>query len=78
MKTSSFLSLNLSDVGKGLLMAFLAAFLMTLYGVLSSGGFPTNEQWIDALRTAITAAMAYLLKNVFTNSEDQFLKKEQK
>ena len=78
MKKSSFLTLGLSDVGKGLIMAFLAAFLMTLYGVLSSGGFPTHAQWIDALRTAITAAMAYLLKNVFTNSDDQFLKKEDK
>lgn len=76
MKQSSFLSLNWSDIGKGVLMAFLAALLTALYGVLSNGGFPTHAQWVDALQAAITATVAYLLKNLFTNSEDQFAKKE--
>jgi hypothetical protein len=78
MKSSSFLSLNVNDLIKGIIMAFLAAFLITIYGVLNGGGFPSHSEWVDALHAAITATLAYLLKNVFTNSQDQFLKTEQK
>lgn len=69
-------SLKWKDAVKGVIMSFLAAFLMSIYGVINSGGWPTNGQWQEALKIGATAFVAYILKNFFTNSQDQFMKKE--
>jgi hypothetical protein len=75
MKQSKFLGLNVSDAVKGVITAFLSAALLTLYNIIVSG-WPTSAELLDAARVGIAAAAGYILKNLLTNSDDQFLKKE--
>jgi len=70
---SSFFSLNKRDAINGLIVAFLSAALAGTIAALEAGVLPS----IDALKSdallGLKAAGAYLLKNLFTNSQDQFL-----
>jgi hypothetical protein len=76
MKTAGLFKLNLKDLGKGLLMAFLSALVTSITQAISNGGLPTLEQLKAAALIGASAAVAYLLKNLLTNNEDQFLKKD--
>jgi VIT1/CCC1 family predicted Fe2+/Mn2+ transporter len=73
---SSFFSLNKRDAINGLIVAFLSAALAGTIAALEAGVLPS----IDALKAdglfGLKAAGAYLLKNLFTNSQDQFLNAE--
>lgn len=60
-------SLNPLDLGKGLLIAFLTAFLTTITQWLNLGTFPTGEQFKIAAIAGAAAAIAYLVKNFFTD-----------
>jgi len=60
-------SLNLLDLGKGVLVAFLTAFLTTVTQWLNLGTFPTGEQFKMSAIAGIAAAVAYLVKNFFTD-----------
>jgi hypothetical protein len=70
---SSFFSLNKRDAINGLIVAFLSAALAGTIAALDAGVLPS----LDALKSdalfGLKAAGAYLLKNLFTNSSDQFL-----
>lgn len=77
MAQSKFLGLNVSDAVKGIIMAFLAAVLTAVYAAISDGDWPSKAELLDSLRVGLTASLAYILKNLFTNSEGQ-LKREQK
>ena len=76
MKKSKLFKLDFNDLLKGVLVAFITALLTSLLQVLQSGGLPN----MDALKvmgiTSITAAVAYLVKNLLTNSKDDFGVKE--
>ena len=74
---SGFLRLDIADFGKGILMAFLGAFLNALYQYFPSGPIE-NVNWKVCLATGISAAVAYLLKNFFTNSQNKLLRLEPK
>lgn len=76
MAQSKFLGLNISDAVKGIIMAFLAAVLTAVYAAISDGDWPSKAELLDSLRVGLTAALAYVLKNLFTNSEGEVLKKE--
>jgi uncharacterized membrane protein (GlpM family) len=73
---SSFFSLNKRDAINGLIVAFLTAALAGTIAALEAGVLPS----VDALKSdalfGLKAAGAYLLKNLFTNSQDQFLVSE--
>jgi hypothetical protein len=76
MKKSSFLSLNWDDFGKGLLVAFITALITGLYNLLQSGA---SFDWITlkpVLIASVGAGVAYILKNLFSNSEGTFMTKE--
>lgn len=74
---SSFLSINLKDLGKGILVAIITAFVTALYQQIQAGNvLPTVEQLKADGIIALAAALSYLLKNMLTNSQDQFLSKE--
>ena len=73
---SEFLKLNGKDLGKGLLIAFLAVAMSMLSAVLDAGELPTMAEWLNILKVAGTSAVSYLLKNLFTNSKDVILKAE--
>ena len=77
MKNSKFFNLNWADLGKGLLIAFLTALLGGLLELLQAGTLPTT--WVafqPIFELSLAAAVSYLLKNLFTNSEGQIAKGE--
>jgi len=77
MKNSKFFNVNWADLGKGLLIAFLTALLGGLLELLQTGALPTT--WLafqPILELSLAAAVSYLLKNLFTNSTGEILKRE--
>jgi hypothetical protein len=74
---SDFLKVNFRDLVKSILMAFLGSAVTALYTIVNDGGtLPTPEQWKTIVIMGVTSALAYLVKNFFTNSEDKFMKKD--
>jgi len=77
MKSKLF-SLNAKDWIKGFAVAVMTAVLTGALQLFQAGPIEwTFIFWQPAIYGGITAGIAYLLKNVFTNSDDQLLKKEQ-
>lgn len=71
---SNFMSLNGRDLIKGAVIAVLVAILGSLESILSAGALPTVEQWASIAKMAGAAVISYLVKNLFTNSQDELLK----
>lgn len=76
MAASKFLGLTVSDAVKGVITAFLSAALLTLYNIIVTG-WPTTAELLDAARVGLASAAGYILKNLLSNSDGEFLKKEQ-
>lgn len=72
---STFGKLYLNDFFKGAITAVLVAVLTVLLSVIQDSGF-AGIDWNLVLQTGSTAFIAYLLKNLGTNSRDEFGKKE--
>jgi len=77
---SSFFNLNLIDLAKGFVMAILGTVISGLYTIINSGGkIPqTWPEWQTLLMVGLSAGLAYLVKNLFTNSKNELLAKEPK
>lgn len=73
MKSSLF-TLNKSDFVKGLVIAVLTGIITAAYTSVQDGSFKFD--WKAISITAISAAFAYITKNLLTNSNDEFLKKD--
>lgn len=77
MKRSKFLNLNWRDFFKGLIVAVLTAILVFLQTVVID---PTMMDWKQVLTkcgwTALAALIAYILKNLATNSQGELLTPE--
>lgn len=73
---SNFLSLNTKDFLRGFAMAIGGAVVQMIYDTIQKGSFVFD--FTNIWHTALAAASAYLLKNLFTNSSDQTFTKEQK
>ena len=71
---SVFMNLNLADFGKGLLLAVLTSVLTIVYKTVQSGSLLID--WTMVGTSALTTGLAYILKNLFTNSDGQTFKKE--
>jgi GTPase Era involved in 16S rRNA processing len=71
---STFLSLNTTDFLKGLVIAVLTSVLTIVYTSLQTGSLVFD--WKTIATTALTSAIAYISKNLLTNSKEQFLIKE--
>jgi hypothetical protein len=71
---SSFLTLNTRDFVKGLFIAVITAVITVVYTTVQTGTL--SFDWKAISTTALTAALAYIMKNLFTNSNDQLLKKD--
>lgn len=78
MKNASFLKLNFRDLAKGFLVAFLTVVVAGLSVTLDQGFLPTVAELKSLALTGLAAGGAYLLKNLFTNSQDKFLATEKK
>jgi hypothetical protein len=72
---SSIFSLNWGDFGKGLIVAFLTAFLATIGQAVELGQLPTLPMLKVAAIAGATAGIAYIIKNLLSNDEGKFLKK---
>ena len=68
MNNSNFGKLNLRDLTNGLIVAFLTASLTSLIAILDSGVLPTLAELKAAGLAGLVASLAYLLKNLVTNS----------
>jgi len=64
MKTSDIFSLDLKDIGKGLIVAVGSAMVTTIQTSLQAGSLNFNWQLIGTV--ALGAGLAYLGKNFFT------------
>ena len=71
---SVFMMLNSKDLLKGFFVAVISAIINFLYTTIQSGALILD--WKDLLITALTAGLAYLTKNLFTNSQGEVLTKE--
>lgn len=76
MKKSKFLRVNKDDFYKSLLMLFIAALLTGMIDILKTPGeINMPDVWMT-LRIALATAASYLLKNLFTNNEGEFLARD--
>jgi hypothetical protein len=73
---SNFLNLDLQDLTKGFVVAFLSAALTGLVAILETSQLPQMTDLKAAAIVGLTAGLSYLLKNVLTNSQGQLLKKD--
>ena len=76
MNNSPFGKLNVRDLINGIVVAFLTAALTGLIQILDAGGLPTIEQLIVAGKSGLVASLAYLLKNLVSNSQGEMGVKE--
>lgn len=73
---SNFLNLNWKDLGKGLLLTVLTTLFSGLGVYFSQNSLPTWPEFEVILISSGGASISYLLKNLMTNSQGQFLKSE--
>ena len=71
---SPFLNIDLNDFAKGLLLAILSSVLTIVYTTIQTGSLLIDWKLVGT--TALTSAIGYLIKNLFTNSQGQTFKKE--
>jgi hypothetical protein len=75
---ADFLSIGWKDILKGLVMAFLSAILTGIYQLLQTGAIFNWPTLKPVLLVGVTAMVAYIIKNFFTNSQNQLLVTEKK
>jgi hypothetical protein len=75
---SEFLKINWLDLGKGVLVAVLTVVLQGVIDILQTGLLPTLQQIYAFLGPGLAAGLAYILKNLFTNSQNELGKAEAK
>jgi len=71
---SEFLKLNIKDYLRGLFVAGLTAALIALQPIVERGALPTLEELKAIAIVGVTAGIAYLVKNLITNKNDEILK----
>ena len=71
---SPFLNIDLNDLSKGLILAVLTSVMTIVYTTVQAGSLVFDWKLVGT--TALTSALGYLLKNLFTNSTGQTFKKE--
>lgn len=73
---SKFLNLDIKDAINGFVVAFLSAALTGIVATLDAGALPSVAELKQAGVIGLTAGLSYLLKNVLSNSNGEFLKKD--
>lgn len=71
---SPFLTLNTRDFIKGLIVSVLSSVLTIMYQTIQAGSLTFDFKAIGTV--AIMSALGYIVKNLMTNSNDQFMKKD--
>jgi len=75
---SKFLNLNIRDLIHGTLLAFLTVFLAAVLQVTQTGAFPIFADLKGYALAGATAAVSFLIKNIFVNSTGQLFIPESK
>jgi hypothetical protein len=75
---AKFGTLIWTDIVKAVFTAVLTAVLSAIVPILQSGNFPTGAQLKTIALAGLAAGVAYLIKNMLTNSKDELLKTEPK
>lgn len=78
MKKSTFLSVNVNDFLKGLLMIVITSIVTGFYELLTAGTVLTWDTIKPILLAGVTAGIGYIIKNFLTNSQGQVLTSEPK
>lgn len=73
---SRFFSLDTKDFIKGLVVSTLTAVVTFMYTTLQSGVMTFD--WKSIGMAALSAGLAYIMKNLVTNSNDELFKNEPK
>lgn len=73
---SSIFTLNTNDFIKGLIMAVLSSVITVIYQTVEAGSLVFDWKAIGII--ALTSGLAYIMKNLFTNSNGKLFAKEQK
>lgn len=76
MKNAKLFALNFKDIAKGFFVAVLTVLLGGISTAIADGTLPTISELKGIGLVGLSAGIAYLIKNFFTNSDDQILKKE--
>ncbi len=76
MQTSDFFKLNAKDLIKGTIMVVLGAVVGVVQGSIEAGSFTFN--FTDIWHAALAAFVAYMAKNLLTNSDGSFASTEKK
>ena len=69
---SNFLNLNWADFGKGAIVAVLTAVFATVTALIQTGKLFDKTSLPTIGTSALLAFIAYMSKNLFTNSQGQF------
>jgi hypothetical protein len=75
---SKFLTLNIRDLVHGTVIAFLTVFLGAVLKVTETNQFPLIADLKVYALTGATAAVSYLIKNIFQNEFGQLFIPESK
>lgn len=75
---SKFLSLNSRDFINGLIVVMFCTFITGLYQLIANGGIINWLTIKPVVIAAIGSGVAYLTKNLLTNSKGRFMMKEAK
>ena len=74
---SKFFKIDIKDIARGALLAFIVAVLTGALQAFQGGDIEwTFAFWQPTIYAGITAMLAYLLKNLVTNSKDEMMKGE--
>lgn len=78
-KSKSFLKVGWADAGKGAILAVITSTMDSVLQILQADNANFKDISLQRLGVVATISfMSYILKNVLTNSDDKFLKKEPK
>lgn len=70
------MTLNAKDFIKAIITAFISGLLTGIYKLLQTGSMLNWSSLKPIAISGISAVIAYLIKNFFTNSKDEFMTKE--
>jgi hypothetical protein len=73
---SKFLKLDTRDFINGLIVAIFCTFITGFYQLIANGGVINWSTIKPVVIAAIGSGVAYLTKNLLTNSKGQFMKGE--
>ena len=76
MKKSKFGKISLKDLSRGLAMTIGTTIVGLCSSSVVSGIFPATADFINMGKVGLLSGAVYLIKNFLTNSNDEFMKKE--